>query len=66
MIIFIIYLIRKIYNNKIRQKRPYELQDEDYDYFDYKRKNKKGNIDINNTDENELISEQIIEMKNNK
>ena len=66
MIIFIIYLIRKIYNNKIRQKRPYELQDEDYDYFDYKRKMKKGNIDINNADENELISEQIIEMKNNK
>ena len=66
MIIFIIYLIRKIYNNKIRQKRPYELQDEDYDYFDYKRKIKKGNIDINNSYKNELISEQIIEMKNNK
>ena len=66
MIIFIIYLIKKIYNNKIRQKRPYELQDEDYDYFDYKRKIKKDNIDINNSYENKLINGQIIEMKSNK
>ena len=66
MIMFIIYLIKKIYNNKIRQKRPYELQDEDYDYFDYKRKIKKDNIDINNSYENKLIDGQIIEMKSNK
>ena len=62
-ILLIIFLIKKIYNNKIRQKRPFELQDEDYDYF-LNNINKKNTIDdINN--QNKLITGQMIEMKKN-
>lgn len=32
-ILILILLIKKLYLNKIKQKRPFELQDEDYDYF---------------------------------
>ena len=66
--LFIIYLVKKIYLNKERQKKPYELQDEDYDYFANNRINCRRNTDINNKDVNKnklLINEQIIEMKQN-
>ena len=62
LILFIIYLIKKIYVNKTRQKKPYELQEEDYDYFTIKQKNRKNFVDVN-MDDKELINEKIIEME---
>ena len=70
VIIFIIILIcfgKKLYNYKNKQKRPYELQDEDYDYFSnnsFDNKKKKDNLDINNSNNNYSLEGQIIEMKN--
>jgi hypothetical protein len=65
-IVVLIYLGKKLYNFRNKQKKPYELQDEDYDYFsnNSEHKKKKDNIDINNSsnDNNELTG-QIIEMK---
>ena len=48
-ILLIIFLLKNIYHNKIKQqKRPYDLQDEYYDYFSKKNKKKKEYIiDIN-------------------
>ena len=64
LILFIIYLVKKIYVNKSRQKKPYELQEEDYDYFTTNKKNRKNIIDdVNNLDDDKLINEKIIEMK---
>lgn len=53
-IIFIVVLIclgKKLYNLSNKQKKPYELQDEDYDYFsnDSETKKKKDNVVINNS-----------------
>lgn len=53
-IIFIVVLIclgKKLYNLSKKQKKPYELQDEDYDYFsnDSETKKKKDNVVINNS-----------------
>ena len=48
--------------NKTRQKKPYELQEEDYDYFTIKQKNRKNFVDVN-MDDKELINEKIIEME---
>ena len=65
VIIFIavlIFLAKKLYLNKIKQKRPYELQDEDYDYFSNNNKIKK-NDDINYSREEKLSTTQIIEME---
>ena len=65
-IVVLIYLVKKLYNFRNKQKKPYELQDEDYDYFsnNSENKKKKDNIDINTSsnDNNELTG-QIIEMK---
>ena len=63
LILLIIYLIKKIYVNKTRQKKPYELQEEDYDYFTINKKNRKNFVDVNNMDDNELVNEKIIEME---
>ena len=70
IIIFIIILIcfgKKLYNYKNKQKKPYELQDEDYDYFSNNAsldsKKKKDNCDINNIKNNNRLEGQIIEMK---
>ena len=50
---------------KIKQKKPYELQDEDYDYFSNDKRLKNENYDINNkVDEyNNKSKGQIIEME---
>jgi len=65
-IIFIVVLIclgKKLYNLSKKQKKPYELQDEDYDYFsnDSETKKKKDNVDINNSinDNNALNSSYL-------
>ena len=49
--------------NKIKQKRPFELQDEDYDYFSNTniKINKKN--DINYTNDDKTNTNQIIEME---
>ena len=62
-ILILLYLIKKIYTNKIRQKRPFELQDEDYDYFIKNKDIKNNNNDVNNSDENKLMNGKIIEMQ---
>ena len=65
-IIFIVVLIclgKKLYNLSKKQKKPYESQDEDYDYFsnDSETKKKKDNVDINNSinDNNALNSSYL-------
>ena len=66
-IIILIYFGKKLYNYKNKQKRPYELQDEDYDYFSnnsFDNKKKKDNLDINNSNNTYSLEGQIIEMKN--
>ena len=69
IIIFTILLIcfgKKLYNYKNKQKKPYELQDEDYDYFSnnsLENRKKKDNGDINKIKNNNGIKGQIIEMK---
>ena len=43
-IIILIYFAKQLYNFRTKQKKPYELQDEDYDYYSnntYSEKNKK-------------------------
>ena len=65
-IVVLIYLGKKLYNFRNKQKKPYELQDEDYDYFsnNSENKKKKDNIDINNSsNDNNALTGQIIEMK---
>ena len=67
-IIVLIYFGKKMYYFKNKQKKPYELQDEDYDYFSSKSSNetnnKKDNLDINdNSNDNNDLGGQIIEMK---
>ena len=63
-IFILIYFKKKLYISKIKRKKPYELQDEDYDYFSNNNKRKKDNSDINNSSEdNNFIKGQIIEMK---
>ena len=62
-ILILLYLIKKIYTNKMRQKRPFELQDEDYDYFIKNKDIKNNNNDVNNSDENKLMNGKIIEMQ---
>ena len=65
-IVVLIYLGKKLYNFRNKQKKPYELQDEDYDYFsnNSENKRKKDNIDINNSsNDNNALTGQIIEMK---
>ena len=68
-ILILIYFGKKIYNFKTKQKKPYELQDEDYDYFSNNsdNKKKKDNYDINNNLNNNSnkLTGQIIEMKSN-
>ena len=64
--VVLIYLGKKLYNFRNKQKKPYELQDEDYDYFsnNSENKKKKDNIDINNSsNDNNALTGQIIEMK---
>ena len=65
-IIFIVVLIclgKKLYNLRNKQKKPYELQDEDYDYFsnNSETQKKKDNVDINNSinDSNALSSSNL-------
>ena len=61
-----IYFGKKLYNYKNKQKKPYELQDEDYDYFSNNTidtKKKKDNCYINNVNINNELKTQIIEMK---
>ena len=62
-VMLLILLIKKIYMNKIKQKRPFELQDEDYDYFSNTniKINKKN--DINYTNDDKTNTNQIIEME---
>ena len=65
-ILALIYLGKKLYNFRNKQKKPYELQDEDYDYFSNNSeiKKKKDNVDINNSsNDNNSLTGQIIEMK---
>ena len=65
-ILALIYLGKKLYNFRNKQKKPYELQDEDYDYFsnNSETKKKKDNVDINNSsNDNNSLTGQIIEMK---
>ena len=67
-IIILIYFGKKLYSFKIKQKKPYELQDEDYDYYSnkpaFESNKKKDNCDINNnSNDNNSLSGQIIEMK---
>ena len=65
-IVALIYLGKKLYNFRNKQKKPYELQDEDYDYFsnNSETKKKKDNVDINNSsNDNNSLTGQIIEMK---
>jgi len=65
-IVALIYLGKKLYNFRNKQKKPYELQDEDYDYFSNNSeiKKKKDNVDINNSsNDNNSLTGQIIEMK---
>ena len=64
-ILVIIYLIKKLYYFKKRQKKTYELQDEDFDYFPNINKN-KNNYDINkNLNNSKILIEPIIEMRAN-
>ena len=65
-ILLIIFLLKSIYYNKIKQqKRPYELQDEYYDYFSKNNEMKKEYIiDINSSYENKIMN-KAIEMKIN-
>ena len=65
-ILLIIFLLKNIYYNKIKQqKRPYELQDEYYDYFSKNNEMKKEYIiDINSSYENKIMN-KAIEMKIN-
>ena len=69
IIIFIVIIIcfgKKLYNYRNKQKKPFELQDEDYDYFSnnsFDTKKKKDKCDINNSTDNNKIEGQIIEMK---
>ena len=55
-----IYLGKKLYNYKAKQKKPFELQDEDYDYFcnsnnsPDKENKKKNNLDKNNNGEDSI------------
>ena len=58
----LIYLLKKLYFNKIKQRRPYELQDEYYDYFS--NNNNKDSIYINKSNGNKQKYLQIIEMEN--
>jgi len=58
----LIYLLKKLYFNKIKQRRPYELQDEYYDYFS--NNNNKDSIYINKSNGNKQKCLQIIEMEN--
>ena len=62
-ILLLILLIKKLYLNKIKQKRPFELQDEDYDYFSNTNTKLKKNDDINYSNEDKTITTQIIEME---
>ena len=67
-IIILIYFGKQLYNFKTKQKKPYELQDEDYDYYSNISSNdtnkKKDNCDINNNlNDNNSTKNQIIEMK---
>ena len=64
-IVILFYFGKKLYNLKIKQKKPYELQDEDYDYFSNDKRIKNENYDINNkVDEyNNKSKGQIIEME---
>ena len=59
-------MLKNIYYNKIKQqKRPYELQDEYYDYFSKNNEMKKEYIiDINSSYENKIMN-KAIEMKIN-
>ena len=59
----LLLLIKKLYLNKIKQKKPYELQDEDYDYFSNTNSKLKKNDDINYSNEDKSIITQIIEME---
>ena len=58
----LIYLLKKLYFNKTKQRRPYELQDEYYDYFS--NTNNKDKIYINKSNANLQKYSQIIEMEN--
>ena len=66
-LIILFYFSKKLYYYKNKQKKPYELQDEDYDYFSnisYNLKKEKDNCDINNNPkDNYRLNNQIIEMK---
>lgn len=65
-IIVLVYLGKKLYNFRNKQKKPYELRDEDYDYFsnNTETKKKNDNIDINNSlNDSNALTGQIIEMK---
>ena len=61
-----IYLGKIIYNFRKKKKKPYELQDEEYDYFSNNSSNlriKRENCDINNnTNGKNNITGQLIEM----
>ena len=61
----IIILSFRVYYFKKRQKKTYELQDEDFDYFPNINKN-KNNYDINkNLNNSKILIEPIIEMRAN-
>ena len=67
-IIILIYFGKQLYNFKTKQKKPYELQDEDYDYYSdnysYNTNKKKDNCDINKKlDDDNSSKGKIIEMK---
>ena len=62
-ILLLLLLIKKLYLNKIKQKKPYELQDEDYDYFSNTTSKLKKNDDINYSNEDKSMTTQIIEME---
>lgn len=62
-ILILILLIKKLYLNKIKQKRPFELQDGDYDYFSNTNTKMNKNDDINYSNEDKSNTTQIIEME---
>lgn len=65
-VLILIYLGKIIYNFRKKKKKPYELQDEEYDYFSNNSSNlriKRENCDINNnTNGKNNITGQLIEM----